>query len=575
MDKFITRTGKGSSTTSTENMEAEPKRKKVTRQYDDSYLAFGFISIESADGPLPKCLLCCKTLSNANMLPSKLKRHLDSAHTQQSQKPLDYFKRLAQEFKHQSRTMLAVSTVPQQALEASFLVALHIAKAKKPHTIGEELLLPAAVDMCRLMIGESEANRLKSIPLSNDTIARRINAMAVDIQDQLLDRVKGSRIYALQLDETTDICKSAQLLVFIRYMWNGNVEEEMLFCKALLAHTTANVIFAELDSVISEDRGGWSLDWSNCIGVCTDGAPAMVGIKKGVVAQIKSKAPNVLATHCFIHREHLAAKEMSLHLNDVLQTCVKIVNSIKSSSLNSRLFSVLCSEMGSDHHQLLLHTEVRWLSRGRVLSRIYELRNEVKTFLEEHNMQSHSCFTSNEWIASLAYLSDIFEKVNLMNISLQGRDTNILNSTSKIEAFIRKLALWKTAVASGNYNFLDNLQDFIISSNHPMESMRDHIINHLSALENGFKRYFRAESIAQDFLWVQDPFSSRSFPSLSPHVQEMLIDLATDTSLKTEFYNVSLTQFWMRRKEEYRPLFDEAMKVLLPFASTYLCEGEV
>jgi len=67
----------------------------------------------------------------------------------------------------------------------------------------------------------------------------------------------------------------------------------------------------------------------------------------------------------------------------VFQEAIKVVNFIKSRALQSRLFTKLCSEMGSDHIQLLLHTEVRWLSRGRMLSRLFELHYEVQLFLEE------------------------------------------------------------------------------------------------------------------------------------------------------------------------------------------------
>ena len=91
---------------------------------------------------------------------------------------------------------------------------------KNPDTIGETLNKPAAVAINRAMQGDKLARDLESMPLSNGTIARCITDMAQDIKCQLVDRVKKGK-YALQLDESTDILNSAQLIVFIRYSFDG------------------------------------------------------------------------------------------------------------------------------------------------------------------------------------------------------------------------------------------------------------------------------------------------------------------------------------------------------------------
>ena len=100
-------------------------------------------------------------------------------------------------------------------------------------------MLPAAVDMCREMIGEAAATKLLTVPLSNDTVSCQISEMASDIQNQVLERMKGSPFFSIQLDESTDISKAALLLFFVRYRWSGILQEDMLCCGELPTRTTA------------------------------------------------------------------------------------------------------------------------------------------------------------------------------------------------------------------------------------------------------------------------------------------------------------------------------------------------
>ena len=58
---------------------------------------------------------------------------------------------------------------PAKVQLASFKVAYKIAKCKKLHTIAEELVLPAALDLVLTIIGESAAQILKAVPLSNNS----------------------------------------------------------------------------------------------------------------------------------------------------------------------------------------------------------------------------------------------------------------------------------------------------------------------------------------------------------------------------------------------------------------------
>ena len=77
-------------------------------------------------------------------------------------------------------------------VEASYEVALTIAKQKKPHTIAETLAKPCAIKMVERVFGKQSRKKLEAISLSNDTIRLRINEMADDISSQLISKLKSS-----------------------------------------------------------------------------------------------------------------------------------------------------------------------------------------------------------------------------------------------------------------------------------------------------------------------------------------------------------------------------------------------
>lgn len=300
----------------------------------------------------------------------------------------------------------------------------------------------------------------------------------------------------------------------------------------------------------------------------------MSGKYTGLQRLVKNVAPNVKWTHCVIHRQALASKELSPSLNEVIETVVKTVNLIKAQPLQSRLFKALCEEMGSEHTALLFHTEARGLSRGNVLNRIRELRNEVFMYLRDCKKPSAELFCDTQFLLKLAYLADIFAKLNILNKSLQKGNANILAWNEKVQGFTKKLSLWEAALNKPDLTIFPNLLNMVkkIECEKIPQELTTCSVNHLSPLKDKFHKYFFEDLEA--FHWIKQPFQPmKEISSMSLAEQEELIDLQCDEFLKATFEaENSLTRFWISVKEECPKLFQKAIEILIPFATTYLCD---
>ncbi|XP_018563674.1 SCAN domain-containing protein 3-like [Anoplophora glabripennis] len=163
-----------------------------------------------------------------------------------------------------------MSNQTEKALLASYRVAFRVAKTGKPHTITENLILPAALDMAEIIFGKQAVEKLKTIPLSDNTIQRRISDMVTDVLDQVIEKMKEKKFISLQ---------------FVRFESNERFLEEILFCKALPTNTTGQCLY----NMFLEATQNFHIDWSKkCIAICSDGAKAMTGSKSGFITRLKA-----------------------------------------------------------------------------------------------------------------------------------------------------------------------------------------------------------------------------------------------------------------------------------------------
>ena len=129
--------------------------------------------------------------------------------------------------------------------------------------------------------------------------------------------------------------------------------------------------------------------------VTTDGAPPMIWQQKGAASLLvlhgeaagRTHPAHTQDAHSIIHKEALCAK--SANLVDVMGVVVKVANSILSRSLHHRQFQALVDEGNVQYGDLLYFCEVRWLSRGAMLSRVCGLQKEIATFRRQKNI-SHA-----------------------------------------------------------------------------------------------------------------------------------------------------------------------------------------
>jgi len=534
----------------------------VGRQYSVEYIKYGFIP-SLTNTQLPMCLLCGITLSNEAMKPSRLSEHLSKKHSDKARAEVSYFQSLKEKFEKRSTvtTMFKASQkLVDKGLEASYKLSLLIARSGKPYSIGEQLIKPAVGEVIKTVMGQDPYPVLSSIALSNDSVARRIDEMSSDVEDKLCCELRSTH-FAIQLDESTLRDSEALLLCYVRFIRDQEMVEELLFARSLQTDTKGSSIFQTLEKYFTDKN----IPMENILACATDGAPAMVGRQRGFIALLKNQVPSVFAIHCVVHRQHLVAKALSTRLHTSLQIVIKAVNKIKVSSLHDRLFRQLCQENDEPFERLLLHTEVRWLSKGTCLTRFHALFSTVVEFLSEIDTELSEKVNVIEH--DVAYLADIFSILNDVNKQLQGDHMTLIKAKKVIGAFVTKATLHRETLGRRDmYHFPRLAKETAVSDEELLV-----YCNHLEKIRGDMEQRFRDMLELSVPAWVINPFKC-DIRDVKRELQDEIINLWNDDEAKARFSQHEYGKFWILERGEYPAMWTEAELLLMAFPTSYLVE---
>ena len=216
-----------------------------------------------------------------------------------------------------------------------------------------------------------------------------------------------------------------------------------------------------------------------------------------------------------------------------------------------------------------MHSEVRWLSKGNCLRRLYDLYNTVVEFLKETDDNLSIEFSDRH--VDLAYLSDIFDKLNEINLKLQEKESNLLKAKSVVLGFISKLTLFKQHMDCELCHF-PKLQEMLEKNELKDENVKIYC-SHLGQMKKNMSTRFKDlfNLVIPD--WVINSFLS-DLQQAQQALQTELIHLQNDSEAKVLFRKKGCESFWIAQRSTYPCLWEFLRVFILAFPTTSLVEKE-
>ncbi|XP_060883443.1 general transcription factor II-I repeat domain-containing protein 2A-like [Labrus mixtus] len=303
----------------------------------------------------------------------------------------------------------------------------------------------------------------------------------------------------------------------------------------------------------------------------------MQGKHTGFAGLLQQSGVDCSILHCIIHQEALCAK--SMNFSHVMDLVTKVTNLIRGGnrSLNHKKFRAFLDEVSAAYGDLQMHTEIRWMSRGKCLEKFFALLAEIPVFLED----SIRCDTSancsklrdTEFLFDMAFLADITSHLNQLNMQLQGRSQTVSDLYAHVNTFQSKLTLFKEDFSSDRPNLAhfrscEQMRKDAPECQKTLLKYRAEIEKLQQQFKNRFQDFY---AMKPRIVLFTDPLSA-AVSAQPPELQLELCELQSDPFFQAKRHERGIS-FWRLLPESRFPLLrDFALSMASIFGSTYICE---
>ena len=152
---------------------------------------------------------------------------------------------------------------------------------------------------------------------------------------------------------------------------------------------------------------------------------------------------------------------------------MQLINYLKAqSSLRHRLLRKFVTELNAQYNDLQTHSNIRWLSKGKALKRLWDVKDEIRDFLISINtVAAHNHLqniTSIVFMTKVAFLIDLFGHINELNCRIQGVKLTVIGLWNEIKCFKLELHLFAHDINNDMLHF-STLKGYLTSDAVPTE----------------------------------------------------------------------------------------------------------